>query len=338
MTPTECLHAFDRTEGTHVERRFRAMGSEAHVIVVGAQANELAHLAEWRVRCLEDRWSRFRAESEVSRLNARAGEWVTVSTDTIRLIDRSVAAWRLTGGAFDPTLLGAVRDAGYDRSFEELPDLVTIDTPEGGSVTSLAAGRIEVDQVRQQVRIPAGTGIDPGGIGKGLAADLVAGDLIAAGAAGVLVNLGGDIRALGTPPDGGVDGRWSISIDDPFDSERELARIAFDGGAGGAVATSSRLRRRWSVRFTGADDGVFEGDRPTEVHHLFDPSTRRSTAPDLASVTVCAGEGWWAEAQTKQIFVAGRDDLADALDRAPSIVVDAEGVAHASVSLQGSLR
>jgi thiamine biosynthesis lipoprotein len=258
-----------------------------------------------------------------------------VSTDTVRLIDRSVAAWRLTAGAFDPTLLGAVRAAGYDRSFEELPDLITIELPQGGTVTNLTAGRIEVDQIRQQVRIPAGAGIDPGGIGKGLAADIVAEDLIAAGADGVLVNLGGDIRALGTPPDGAVDGRWSISIDDPFDTERELARIAFDGGA---VATSSRLKRRWHARFTADDDGMFDRDPPTEVHHLLDPRTRRSTAADLASVTVCAGEGWWAEAQTKQIFVAGRDDLEAALDRTPSIVVDGDGVAHTSEALKEALR
>ena len=103
-------------------------------------------------------------------------------------------------------------------------------------------------------------------------------------------------------------------------------------------ASSSRLKRRWHARFTGADDGIFEDDPHTEVHHLLDPRTHQSARPELASVTVCAGEGWWAEAQTKQVFVAGLDDLEEALDRAPSIVVDSEGVAHASDSLQGSLR
>lgn len=334
MAPNERPQSFERTAHAHVERRFSAMGSEAHVVVVGWQANELAHLAEWRIRCLEDRWSRFREESEVSRVNAQAGDWVTVSDDTMRLIDRSLAAWRMTNGAFDPTLLSAVRAVGYDRSFEELPDRITIDTPACGSVTNLAAGRIEVDRARQQIRIPVGVGIDPGGIGKGLAADMVTEDLIAAGADGVLVNLGGDIRVAGSPPRTSEDGRWSISIDDPFHPERELARIALDEGA---VATSSRLKRRWHAHFTGADDGVFEGDAPAEVHHLLDPRTRRSASAELASVTVCAGEGWWAEAQTKQVFVAGRDDLEDALERAPSIVVDAEGVAHASASLREAL-
>ena len=92
-------------DGQSQERRFPAMGSEAHVVVVGWQAEELLHLAEWRVSGLEARWSRFLEDSELSRVNARAGEWVPVSGDTLRLVDRSLAAWRMTDGAFDPTVL-----------------------------------------------------------------------------------------------------------------------------------------------------------------------------------------------------------------------------------------
>src|SRR5262245_13569523 len=101
------------------QQTFRAMGSDAHVLVVGGPAG-LAARAQARVDDLERKWSRFLPDSEVSRLTARAGSAVEVSGDTVELVTRAIGAWRLTGGAFDPTVLGAVIRAGYDRSFEEL--------------------------------------------------------------------------------------------------------------------------------------------------------------------------------------------------------------------------
>ena len=101
------------------ELRFRAMGCDAHLIVVGG-ADGLIDGARARVEQLEQRWSRFLDTSEVNALNRRAGEFVIVSSDTVTLIERAIDAWRLSGGAFDPTMLGAVIRSGYDRSFELL--------------------------------------------------------------------------------------------------------------------------------------------------------------------------------------------------------------------------
>src|SRR6185503_5065324 len=89
------------------ERRFRAMGSDIHVIVVGGTAGLLDKAAS-RIEQLESRWSRFRPLSEVSVLNALAGELVEVSADTSFLVRRAVDAWRITGGSFDPTVLDDV--------------------------------------------------------------------------------------------------------------------------------------------------------------------------------------------------------------------------------------
>src|SRR6185503_2885871 len=90
------------------------------------------------------------------------------------------------------------------------------------------------------VRLPAGCGFDPGGIGKGLAADKVVADLIGAGAVGACVNLGGDLRVAGDAPNGDA---WTIAVEDPWSCDA-LADI---GVRYGAVATSSIARRRWSV-------------------------------------------------------------------------------------------
>lgn len=83
-----------------------------------------------RLADLENRWSRFRPDSEVSRLNAHAGTDVLVSSETFTLIHRSVAAWHLTGGRFDPTCGAAVVALGYDRDIAQLAGSVAM-TSEG---------------------------------------------------------------------------------------------------------------------------------------------------------------------------------------------------------------
>ena len=93
------------------------MGTDAHVIVVGG-SQSLLDAARMRIEQLEQRWSRFLPESEISRLNHRAGEPVAVSADSVELVTRALQAWRVTNGRFDPTVLGAVIRAGYDRSFD----------------------------------------------------------------------------------------------------------------------------------------------------------------------------------------------------------------------------
>src|SRR6516164_9404681 len=188
------------------ELEFRAMGSDAHVIVVGGTP-ELAALARRRIDELEQRWSRFIESSEVNELTRRAGKWIRVSPETVLLVRRAVEAWRLTGGSFDPTVLGDVIRAGYDRSFDDLPE------HGADGVSALMAGCSDIEIEDDAVRLPVGTGFDPGGIGKGLAADLVVDDITTAGAAGVCINLGGDLRVRGEAP---TSGAWTVAVDHPW--------------------------------------------------------------------------------------------------------------------------
>src|SRR4051812_15281067 len=157
------------------ELRFHAMGSDVHVLVVGGSPALVTH-ARRRIAQLEQRWSRFRTDSEVSELNRRAGETMRVSPDTMLLVQRALDAIHLTGGLFDPTVLGAVIRAGYNRSFDP-----TVSFDRGGE-SNLTRGTLAIDG--DAVRLPAGTGFDPGGLGKGLAADLVVRELLDGGADG----------------------------------------------------------------------------------------------------------------------------------------------------------
>jgi FAD:protein FMN transferase len=276
------------------------MGSDAHLIVVGG-AEHLLDDAQRRLGQLEQRWSRFIDSSEICELNRRAGQEVVVSTDTALLIERAVEAWRLTGGGFDPTVLGAMLRAGYDVSFDDMQAERT------ANHSSLIAGCTDIHVDGRTVRLPAGTGFDPGGIGKGLAADIVMGELLAAGAAGACVNLGGDLRVSGSNVRGDA---WTIAIEHPMTDDP----IALLGLHTGAVATSTTLRRRWRV------DGEAR-------HHLIDPATGRPSDSDLELATVIAGEAWIAEVMAKAVLLRGSSRAFDIVDenQAQALTIDCAG-------------
>ena len=281
------------------ERRFAAMGTRVHVIVVGG-STDLAFEAGERIDELEGRWSRFRTDSELSALNGAAGSEVEVSHDTWVLVSKACQAWRLSRGAFDPTVACAMEANGYDRPFDELPAApVTTRSPEAAP----GCGDIELDDRRRSIRLPTGVRIDPGGIGKGLAADIVAAEAMRAGADGVLVNIGGDMVALGEPPTGD---RWWVDIDEPTVCPLPLTTVGFERGA---LATSVTTRRRWSTA---------DGDR----HHLVDPSTGTPTENETVLASALACEGWLAEIATKAHMV-GR--VSPALASVPALVLRADG-------------
>lgn len=275
------------------------MGSQAHVVVVGGPRT-LPEQARRRIEDYERRWSRFLPGSELSRLNAGTGRMHPVSDATWILLRHLVAAWEQTDGRFDPTVLDALRSAGYRHCFEpdnpqsvvgslsdgDLSGRGPTDAEGGPARAAPGCAAILFDPVARSVLLPRGVRIDPGGLGKGLAADLVVGELLASGAEGAMVNLGGDLRAAGNA---GADAGWVVGIDNPFLADEESYRVAL---VAGAVATSSRLRRTWRSG----------GKRH---HHLIDPATGRSSLSGLAGVTVIAAEAWWAEAVAKAAFLAG---------------------------------
>lgn len=257
---------------------FPAMGTQAHVIVVGGSPSLAAALRN-RIEELDRRWSRFRPDSELTQLNDHAGAPFEVSADTRILIRRGIDGWRLSGGAFDPTILGALVRAGYDRTYEEL------DGGSLGGACPLELGCEGIRLGRSTVLVPPNTGFDSGGIGKGLAADLVVEEAMGAGADGVCVNLGGDVRLAGAGPRG--DG-WLVAVQHPIRDD-PLALLALGEGA---VATSTTLKRRW--RSGGVDR-----------HHLIDPRSGMPSESDISFVSVVADQGWRAEVLAKAVLLNG---------------------------------
>lgn len=276
--PTDQQRSSPTGEGA-LRREWRAMGTDVEVVVVGGTERMLDG-AVARVEDLEARWSRFRPDSELRRLHAHPGRPVVVSEETFSLIERSIDAWHSTGGAFDPTVHDAVRAAGYTDDFDHL-----VRTQPAGPAGRPAPGlgAVALDRVVRTVALPEDVHLDLGGIGKGRAADLLTQELRAAGARGVCVSLGGDLRVDGEPPEGPA---WVVAIEDV-----PTTHIALRSGG---VATSSTRRRRWS-----------QGGEPR--HHLIDPRTGAPIEDAPAAVTVVAGDAATAEVLTKALMVLGPD-------------------------------
>jgi thiamine biosynthesis lipoprotein ApbE len=243
---------------------FRAIGTVASVLLTEPGWCEKAGaILRAELDAVDAACSRFRADSELSRLNNAGGREVAISRRLAGALAAALAAARATDGDVDPTCGRALAGLGYDRDFAEL-------TRDGNprlragrlriTVTPAAGWRaVELDERRSTVRLPAGVALDLGATAKALAADQAAERIAAAVDCGVLVNLGGDIRAAGPPPDGG----WRIGIVDelaphesPDTAPPAQAVVITDGG----LATSGTTARAW--RRGGAD-----------LHHIIEPAT-----------------------------------------------------------------
>lgn len=274
------------------EHHFRAMGTEVGAWLWRDDAQQ-AHTALMQVQSFfgraEARLSRFRPESELSRMNRSAGVAFAASPMLFDLVERALAWRTATGGIFDPTILHTLEGYGYDRTFHEVEaagvTVVASQVHAAGAEVRLGPGNI--------ISLPPGVGIDLGGIAKGRAAQVAAQRLGVWGPA--LVDAGGDITAVGAPPQGA----WVVTAAHPVETAKDIAVLTLRDEA---VATSSRAARKWTAN-----------GRP--AHHLIDPRTGAPAQTGALSVTVV---GKWlpdVEIHAKVALILGEEAGADYLRR-----------------------
>jgi thiamine biosynthesis lipoprotein len=282
-----------------VSHGFRAMGTSVTLIAdadadpgLWADAVGIVDLVFTRN---ERRFSRFRGESELTRVNGRTGRWTRVSPDFAALAGYALEAARRSGGLFDPTVLPAMIAAGYDRDFDEL-----IAGARGVLNPPVPCGRWrEVLLDGDLLYLPEGVGLDFGGVGKGWTVDLAAEAAVSAvGLSWAVVNAGGDLRIAGTAPRGGV----QVGVEDPEDHDRELWRLTLSVGA---LATSSITTRSWGPG----------------SHHLIDPRTGESAANGVLQATVWAETCAEAEVRSKWALLEGPP----ALEHTSAVLVTDDG-------------
>ncbi|UUZ90569.1 FAD:protein FMN transferase [Paenibacillus sp. P25] len=240
-------------------RRFRAMNTDVEAVLQNP-AESLAGEAEHWFAYAESTFSRFRPDSELSRLNRSGGRPCFVSRTMMEVLQLADSYRTRTMGLFEPLILPALEQAGYTDSFERLP------VPGTGRATGPFAAAEAVPELRPAgyawtldprlgaVRSPEGGRVDLGGIVKGWTVDRVAswfrgGRRVPAG----LINAGGDLSVWGGTPVS----PWKVEVADPREGTQTLANVLLTNGA---AATSSILGRRWA-----AAGGV--------NHHLIDPRT-----------------------------------------------------------------
>lgn len=283
----------------------------AQVIVTDADALEPARaMVEQVLADVDLAASRFRPDSEVSRLAARRdGGAVEISALLADLLRTALDAASRTDGDVDPTLGADLAGLGYDRDIVEVRRRVGLSG--GGSLT--VRRPVTWRDVRLEgrtLRLPEGVVLDLGASAKARAADLAALEIAQRLGCGVLVNLGGDLRVAGPAPGGG----WQVLVQDG--PAEPASRIGLDGAT--ALATSSTLRRTWSQRTS-------RGVRP--MHHILDPVLRAPAEAVWRTVSAAAATCVEANTLTTAAIVRGAGAI---------MLLEDAGVAARLVSRDGT--
>lgn len=272
---------------------FRAMDTDVDIVVQATvRPIDLFVSAQLLFERAEAKFSRFRPSSLLSRLN---GGSPVVDEEFAAVCTLALEAWEVTCGAFNPMVLEALERAGYDRSFEHL---------DGGQPTRQRVPDprecLAVDGDRVELR--AGK-LDLGGLVKSWAVDRCF-ELLGARLERLLVNAGGDLRCRS---ENGR--RWETEIEGP-----DGVGLVWSGRVEGALATSSRARRRWRTA-----SGEW-------AHHLIDPSTGTFAASRWVQVSARGPLAWRAEVWAKAVLIGGPEVAGRAsVDGYDVLAVSAEG-------------
>jgi FAD:protein FMN transferase len=262
---------------------FPVWGTTARLLVTDARRTDVARDAlDAEITAMGEACDRFRADSELSRLNDAEGRPMVISELFAETLGRALQVAAATGGAVDPTVGGALISAGYDRDLAE----VRAGTEPVGVPRPVAGWRV-IELTGRTVRVPHGVTLDLGATAKALAADRAANQAAHAAGCGVLVALGGDIAVSGPPPAGG----WRVRVTDdhragPEAPGQDVAIVE------GGLATSSVTVRRWR-----------HGGR--WLHHIIDPATGTPTGHHWRTVSVTAATCVDANAASTAAMVMG---------------------------------
>ncbi|ALE04981.1 hypothetical protein AL755_04895 [Arthrobacter sp. ERGS1:01] len=289
----------DLSEQSWSAHSWRVWGLDASLVVTApAQLQAAVGMARCALDAVDLAASRFRDDSELAVRRAELVHGATVSPLLATLMESALAAARWTGGAVDPTLGNDLITLGYDKDFAAL-------APDNGAATG-AVGlapqacrparsvpgweRISLDG--RFLTVPADITIDLGATAKAVAADLAAARIAEALGCGVLVNLGGDLATAGPAPDD-AGGRWQILVQDTADDPAQQVAVP----AGGALATSSTVKRRWQ-----------QGHAVR--HHILDPRFGLPVDAVWRSVSVAAPTALAANAFSTAAIVKGHAAVA----------------------------
>ena len=266
--------------------RFRALGTDCEIQVATTDDRLWARCRDstvsW-VNQFEAKFTRFRDDSLVGRINAAAGngEWIATDEEADRVFDVAGTLARVTDGILDASALPLLRIWNYREKHAELPSPAVIE-----NARSLTGWR-HVEREPGRIRLPrAGMGIDLGGFGKEYAVDAVAGVLAMRGATDFLVDFGHDIMARGHPPDSPF---WRVGVEDARKPGAWWCTLAINDRG---IATSGDYVRRF----------IKDGRR---YGHIIDPRTGVPADTGCLAATIIAPSCLEAGVLSTVSFLAG---------------------------------
>ena len=264
------------------ERSLFAMNTYMTFTAYGKNAAEALDMALEQVEEAEALWSVTDQNSEIYQANHSGGQPVTVSDETAQLVSFALDMAEQTDGAVDPTIYPVLSAWGFTTQSKQVP--------EEGQIVSLLQnvdyGRISLEGDR--LTVPDGMQLDMGAVGKGYAGDLVIEVLKEYGVESALINLGGNVQAIGSRPDGND---WRLGIRAPWE-EGNLGVLRISDAA---VVTS------------GGYENYFEDEEGNIYWHILDPSTGYPADGGLQAVTIIGEEGKLCDALSTALFVMGED-------------------------------
>jgi len=262
--------------------KFHVWGMSGTLVTEKEESHDFAtrQLSHW-LDTIDASCSRFRDDSELSRLNAR-GEAI-VSATFERALVTAVESWHATQGLCDPTVLPALLALGYDSDFADV--VRRQDFARRPIARSPGPTAISIDETSHFVSLAPGCQLDLGASAKALAVDLIADDVAERG--GVLVEIGGDVAVRGRGPNGA----WSIGISDDLVISGHEPRVSLTNAG---VATSSTTTRAWRAG----------GQR---VHHIIDPRSGAPAGGLYVTATVAAETCRRANAFATAALIWGED-------------------------------
>ncbi len=258
----------------------------------GTNAKKALEQAETEIQRLESLFSVKLRDSDISKINATSGNPVTVNVSTRTAIAKAIEIGDMTDGALDITVYPLVREWGFTTGDSDnepsykIPEQWLIDWHLGnvGYDRIILNGNI--------VTLPTQFEIDLGSVAKGYATDAVVQILDENGIDSALINLGGNVYALGRKPD---NSKWKVGIQNPLDTDKVICSVSVENQA---VITSGNYER------------FFEADGK-KYWHIIDPKTGYPADNGIISATVIGSSGLDCDALSTALFVMGTEKAID---------------------------
>ena len=273
-------------ESQQEQVNFFGMDTYMTITAYGERAGQALERAQKRIEGLEKEWSVTDENSEIYQANHSNGSPVTLSEATKEVVEFALHMAEETGGALEPTIYPVLEAWGFTTDENRIP------SSEELQALMEHVGYEKVSLDGNMIRLPEGTELDLGAVGKGYAADVAAEVIKEQGVKSALLDLGGNIQAVGSKPDG-TD--WRLGIRNPFGD----GQIGMLRASDCAVVTSGRYER------------YFIGEDGKKYTHIIDPKTGYPVDNGLVSVTIVTEEGKMADALSTAMFVKGLEGAQD---------------------------